>query len=81
MRRAPLLVLTAVLALGSGAGAHAQTKATWLGHYREPAARLIGEATGEHVRLGAARGADRHFGHRLSGSPQLERAIAGRWRR
>ena len=83
IRRAPLLVLAAVLALSPGGTVHAQSKATWLGHYREPAARLIAEALGERIRLAAARRADRHDRHTGSAaSPQLDRAIrVGRRRR
>jgi len=77
MRRAPLLVLTAVLTLSSGASAHAQTKANWLGHYREPAARLVAEATANAFAWERLALLTDSFGHRLSGSPQLERAI--RW--
>ena len=53
IRRAPLLVLIAVLALSSGGYVRAQTKANWLAHYREPAARLVGRGYSERVRLAA----------------------------
>jgi carboxypeptidase Q len=52
-----------------------QSAPGWLDAYREPANRLIGEATGDTFawrRLALL--TDTH-GHRLSGSPQLERAI------
>ena len=74
-RRAALLVLTTALALSPGV--HAQTKATWLGHYREPAARLVAEATATAFAWQRLAMLTDTFGHRLSGSPQLERAI--RW--
>ena len=72
-RCATLLVLTTALALSPGV--HAQTKATWLGHYREPAARLVAEATANAFAWQRLAMLTDTFGHRLSGSPQLERAI------
>ena len=55
-----------------GAGTNGSS---WIAHYREPAARLIGEATGSTFawqRLGVLTDT---IGHRLSGSPALDRAI------
>jgi carboxypeptidase Q len=48
----------------------------WLDPYREPAARLIGEATGDTFAWRRLATLTDTIGHRLSGSPQLERAIA-----
>src|SRR6185295_8532899 len=75
IRRAPLLVLSADLVLSSGANSDAQAKTTWLGHYREPAGRLVAEATGNAFAWQRLAVLTDTFGHRLSGSPQLERAI------
>ena len=47
-----------------------------LAPYREPAARLIGEATGDTFAWRRLATLTDTIGHRLSGSPQLERAIA-----
>ena len=75
IRRAPLLVLTAVLALSSSGNVRAQSKTPWLAHYREPAARLVAEATANAFAWQRLAVLTDTFGHRLSGSPQLERAI------
>ena len=75
IRRVPLLVLTAVLALSPGGNVHAQARAAWLGHYREPAARLVAEATANAFAWERLALLTDTFGHRLSGSPQLEGAI------
>src|SRR3954447_25272675 len=47
----------------------------WLDPYREPAARLIGEATGDTFAWRRLALLTDTVGHRLSGSPQLERAV------
>jgi len=47
----------------------------WLDQYREPAARLIGEATGDTFAWRRLAILTDTIGHRLSGSPQLERAV------
>jgi carboxypeptidase Q len=47
----------------------------WLDPYREPAARLIGEATGDTFAWRRLAILTDTIGHRLSGSPQLERAV------
>ena len=47
----------------------------WLDQYREPAARLIGEATGDTFAWRRLAVLTDTIGHRLSGSPQLERAV------
>ena len=52
-----------------------QSAPGWLDPYREPAARLIGEATGDTFAWRRLAVLTDSIGHRLSGSPQLERAI------
>src|SRR4051812_20243925 len=47
----------------------------WLEQYREPAARLIGEAVSDTFAWRRLALLTDSVGHRLSGSPQLERAI------
>jgi carboxypeptidase Q len=47
----------------------------WLEAYREPAARLIGEATGDTFAWNRLAVLTDSIGNRLSGSPQLARAI------
>jgi carboxypeptidase Q len=47
----------------------------WLDQYREPATRLIGEATGDTFAWRRLAILTDTVGHRLSGSPQLERAV------
>ena len=53
----------------------AQSAPAWLDPYREPAARLIGEATGDTFAWNRLSVLTDSIGNRLSGSPQLERAI------
>jgi carboxypeptidase Q len=53
----------------------ADNEPPWLVQYREPAARLIGEALSERSAWARLAAMTDTFGHRLSGSPQLERAI------
>ncbi|MCC7417313.1 MAG: M20/M25/M40 family metallo-hydrolase [Acidobacteria bacterium] len=48
----------------------------WLDAYREPAARLIGEATAGSFAWQRLSVLTDTIGHRLSGTPQLDRAIA-----
>jgi len=65
----PFVVMIAV-------SADADPVPAWLAAYHEPAARLIGEAmSGAHAWTRLADLTDT-IGHRLSGSPQLTRAIA-----
>src|SRR6266536_2644573 len=59
---------------GPSAAVRAQSP-NWLDTYREPAARLIGEATGDTFAWRRLAILTDTIGHRLSGSPQLERAI------
>jgi len=71
------LIAACVVALtlcGNPTVARGQTPA-WLDQYREPAARLIGEATGDTFAWRRLATLTDSIGHRLSGSPQLEKAI------
>src|ERR1700730_17866873 len=73
IRRAALALTISLLFLP--ADAQAQTPPGWLAQYREPAARLIGEAVSDTFswrRLSVLTDA---IGNRLSGTPQLDRAI------
>jgi carboxypeptidase Q len=49
---------------------------SWLDQYREPASRLIGEAVGSTFAWQRLAVLTDSIGHRLSGSPALDRAIA-----
>ena len=49
---------------------------SWLDQYREPAARLIGEAVGSTFAWQRLAVLTDSIGHRLSGTPALDRAIA-----
>src|SRR5207244_3699698 len=49
--------------------------ASWLEPYRQPAARLVAEATGDSFAWERLSELTDVAGHRLSGSPQLDRAI------
>src|SRR6516225_2882660 len=69
-----ILAAGVMLTLCHAAESGAQTPA-WLNQYREPAARLIGEATGDTFAWRRLALLTDTIGHRLSGSPQLERAI------
>lgn len=55
----------------------AQSSADWLDGYRGPAARLIGEALSDHFAWNRLAELTDTYGHRLSGSTNLEAAI--RW--
>lgn len=55
-----------------GAGTNGSS---WIAHYREPAARLIGEATGSTFAWQRLAVLTDTIGHRLSGSAALDRAI------
>jgi carboxypeptidase Q len=54
---------------------HAQSAPPWLDPYRDPAARLIGEATGDTFAWNRLAVLTDSIGNRLSGSTQLARAI------
>ena len=49
---------------------------SWVDDYRAPATRLINEATSDHFAWERLAVLTDSIGHRLSGSPQLDRAIA-----
>ena len=53
-----------------------QPAPSWLDPYREPTARLIGEAVGSTFAWQRLSVLTDSIGHRLSGTPQLDRAIA-----
>ena len=53
----------------------AETTPAWLDEYRAPAARLIGEATGDSFAWHRLSALTDTIGPRLSGSPQLDQAI------
>ena len=55
----------------------AANSAPWLDVYREPAARLVGEALSDTFAWRRLSVLTDTIGHRLSGTPQLDRAI--RW--
>jgi len=55
---------------------HADGTPAWLDQYRLPATRLIGEATRDHFAWNRLAVLTDDIGPRLSGSPQLDRAIA-----
>src|SRR6185436_5196340 len=76
MRERLLLALLVVLTIGSTPmPLRGQSAPGWLDPYREPAARLIGEATGDTFAWRRLAALTDSVGHRWSGSPQLERAI------
>ena len=79
MPPSPRPAIGALLAiwLGLVATGVAQTDPNWLDVYREPASRIIGEALSDTFAWQRLAELGDTFGHRLSGSPQLERAI--RW--
>ena len=70
-----LILAAALLALSSGRPVRADSAPAWLDAYREPAARLIGEAVGDTFAWRRLAVLTDTIGNRLSGSPQLDRAI------
>lgn len=56
--------------------AQSDARAGWIDEYRSRANRLIGEALGDHFAWRRLAELTDRFGHRLSGTPQLEAAIA-----
>jgi carboxypeptidase Q len=74
IRRVAIVALAVTLAAGAPR-VHAQTGAGWLAPYREPAARLIGEALSDTFAWRRLAELTDTFGHRLSGTPQLNGAI------
>jgi len=74
-RALPFLLL-AVTSLNADQSPHSETnRPAWLQQYREPSARLIGEALGSTFAWDRLAVLTDTIGHRLSGSPALERAI------
>lgn len=70
-----LAARASIVLLGAATGVFAQARPEWLDHYREPAARLIREATSDGFAWQRLAFLTDTFGHRLSGSQELERAI------
>ena len=70
-----LLIVLGVCAVATTAIDVGGQAPNWLDQYREPAARLIGEATGDTFAWRRLAILTDTIGPRLSGSPQLERAI------
>jgi len=77
IRRAVLLAFIAICVVVSPGRirARAENPPPWLEAYRAPAARLIGEATGDAFAWRRLSVLTDTIGHRLSGSPHLARAI------
>jgi carboxypeptidase Q len=73
-RALPLLVF-AVTTLDAQSPHPESNRPAWLQQYREPSARLIGEALGSTFAWDRLAVLTDTIGHRLSGSPALERAI------
>jgi carboxypeptidase Q len=74
-RALPFLVL-ALTTLAAAQSPHSETnRPAWLQQYREPSARLIGEALGSTFAWDRLAVLTDTIGHRLSGSPALERAV------
>jgi carboxypeptidase Q len=74
-RALPFLVL-AVTTLYAAQSPHADSnRPAWLQPYREPSARLIGEALGSTFAWDRLAVLTDTIGHRLSGSPALDRAV------
>jgi carboxypeptidase Q len=71
----PFVVL-AVTTVRAAQSPHPESnRPAWLQHYREPSARLIGEALGSTFAWDRLAVLTDTIGHRLSGSPALERAV------
>ena len=66
-----------LMTLGAGAGPRAEADPAWLDAYRDPAARLIGEAVGSTFAWQRLAVLTDSIGNRISGSESLNRAI--RW--
>ena len=69
------VVVCASVALTAAAASQSPARATWLDPYRETAARLIHESTRDDFAWRRLAELTDTFGHRLSGSENLERAI------
>src|SRR5919198_6660278 len=72
----PFLMLSGTTPRAQAAhAARATDHGVWIEAYREPAARLIGEAVGSTFAWQRLAVLTDTIGHRLSGSPALDRAI------
>jgi carboxypeptidase Q len=76
-RRLLSVAVLLVVMFGGNGSPHAATDPAWLDAYREPAARLIGEAVGSTFAWQRLAVLTDSIGHRVSGSEALNRAI--RW--
>ena len=74
-RRAPFVLALPFLLLAASTPAADSTPLAWLNAYREPAARLIGEALGSPFAWQRLSVLTDTIGNRLSGTPALDRAI------
>lgn len=74
-RHTVLLLLALVIESSPGRYARAASTPAWLEPYRGPAARLVQEAMGDAFAWQRLATLTDSVGHRLSGSPELERAI------
>jgi len=77
IRRAVAAVALAIPLTSSAPATRAQSPPEWLAHYREPATRLIAESLSDAFAWRRLAEMTDLFGHRLSGSPELNAAI--RW--
>jgi carboxypeptidase Q len=75
IRRRRVQIALAILLVSVEPVVFAQSPPAWLNHYREPAGRLIAEATSDGFAWRRLAELTDRFGHRLSGSPELNRAI------
>jgi carboxypeptidase Q len=75
IRHASLFLLTLAIAGVSSPRAQEGASSSWLEPYREPARRLVAEAMGDTFAWRRLATLTDTIGHRLSGSPQLDRAI------
>jgi carboxypeptidase Q len=71
----PFLILGAAHAAAQSSPPVSVTRPAWLDAYREPAARLIGEAVSGTFAWDRLAVLTDSIGHRLSGTPALDRAI------
>ncbi len=71
------ILLAFVCALALASTLRAQSSPDWLDHYREPASRLIAESLSDGFAWRRLALLTDTFGHRLSGTPQLN--AAARW--
>ena len=74
-RRAPFVLALPFLLLATSTPAADSTPLAWLNAYREPAARLIGEALASPFAWQRLSVLTDTIGNRLSGTPALDRAI------